>query len=87
MVAPSHEGYAYFAERLASWGYIIVSINANRGVNAAPGILEDPGLNLRRGRLILRHMQKLAAWNSGRKRRLGVWDSAYGTSLTSIMSA
>ncbi len=60
VVAPSHEGYAYFAERLASWGYIIVSINANRGVNAAPGILGDGGLNLRRGRLILRHIQKLA---------------------------
>ena len=65
VVAPSHEGYAYFAERLASWGYIIVSINANRGVNAAPGVSDDRGLNLRRGRLILRHLQKLAAWNSG----------------------
>src|SRR5262245_41245413 len=65
VVVPSHEGYAYFAERLASWGYIIVSINANRGVNAAPGVIGDLGLNLRRGRLILRHLQKLAAWNSG----------------------
>jgi hypothetical protein len=27
---PSHAGYAYFAERLASLGYIVVSINANR---------------------------------------------------------
>ncbi len=34
---PSHDGYAYLAERLASHGYIVVSINANRGVNAAPG--------------------------------------------------
>jgi hypothetical protein len=65
VVVPSHEGYAYFAERLASWGYIVVSINANRGVNAAPGVAGDLGLNLRRGRLILRHLQKLAAWNSG----------------------
>jgi len=65
VVVPSHEGYAYFAERLASWGYIVVSINANRGVNAAPGLSDDRGLNLRRGRLILRHLQKLAAWNSG----------------------
>jgi hypothetical protein len=65
VVVPSHEGYAYFAERLASYGYIVVSINANRGVNAAPGVAGDPGLNLRRGRLILRHLQKLAAWNSG----------------------
>jgi hypothetical protein len=65
VVAPSHEGYAYFAERLASWGYIVASINANRGINAAPGVAGDLGLNLRRGRLILRHLQKLAAWNSG----------------------
>jgi hypothetical protein len=65
VVVPSHEGYAYFAERLASWGYVVVSINANRGVNAAPGLSDDRGLNLRRGRLILRHLQKLAAWNSG----------------------
>src|SRR5262245_43295430 len=56
VVAPSHEGYAYLAERLASWGYFVVSINANRGVNAAPPVDGDRGLNLRRGRLILRHL-------------------------------
>ncbi|MBO0857263.1 MAG: hypothetical protein J2P21_02180 [Chloracidobacterium sp.] len=65
VVVPSHEGYAYLAELLASWGYVVVSINANRGINAAPGVPGDLGLNLRRGRLILRHLQKLAAWNSG----------------------
>jgi hypothetical protein len=64
VVAPSHEGYAYLAERLASWGYIIVSINANRGVNAAPGVTGDRGLNLRRGRLVLRHLQRLSEWNA-----------------------
>ena len=62
---PSHAGYAYFAERLASLGYIVVSINANRGINAAPGILVDRGLNLARGRLVLRHLQQLSRWNSG----------------------
>lgn len=62
---PSHAGYAYFAERLASLGYIVVSINANRGINAAPGILGDRGLNLARGRLVLRHLQQLSRWNSG----------------------
>ena len=41
VVVPSHAGYAYLAERLASWGYIVVSINANRGVNAAPGVAGD----------------------------------------------
>jgi len=64
VVVPSHEGYAYLADRLASWGYIVVSINANRGVNAAPGISGDPGLNLRRGRLVLKHLQRLREWNA-----------------------
>src|SRR5262245_20728455 len=62
---PSHAGYGYFAERLASLGYIVVSINANRGINAAPGVLGDRGLNLARGRLVLRHLQKRSYWNSG----------------------
>jgi hypothetical protein len=62
---PSHAGYSYLAERLASLGYIVVSINANRGINAAPGVLGDRGLNLARGRLVLRHFQKLSRWNSG----------------------
>lgn len=65
VVVPSHEGYAYFADRLASWGYVVVSINANRGVNAAPGVLGDRGLNLRRGRLVLKHLQRLREWNDG----------------------
>jgi hypothetical protein len=62
---PSHAGYSYLAERLASLGYIVVSLNANRGINAAPGVLGDRGLNLARGRLVLRHLQKLSRWNSG----------------------
>jgi len=62
---PSHAGYGYLAERLASLGFIVVSINANRGVNAAPGVPGDRGLNLRRGRLVLRHLQQLSRWNSG----------------------
>src|SRR5262245_10271913 len=70
IVVRSDEGYAYLAERLASWGYIVVSINANRGVNAAPGYtagasVSDRGLNLRRGRLVLRHLEKLYQWNKG----------------------
>src|SRR5262249_37931175 len=36
VVAPSHEGYAYLAEQLASHGYLVVSINANRGITAGP---------------------------------------------------
>ena len=63
--APNHAGYGYFAERLASLGYIVVSINANRGVTAAPGVPGDGGLNLRRGRLVLRHLQQLKRWDTG----------------------
>lgn len=66
---PNHLGYGYLAADLAASGYVVVSINANRGVNAVgPGTdgLVDSGLNLRRGRLVLRHMQQLADWSSGR---------------------
>jgi hypothetical protein len=65
VVVPSHDGYAYVAQRLASHGYLVVSINANRGVNAAPGYAADLGLNLRRGRLVLRHLEQLYEWHSG----------------------
>jgi hypothetical protein len=63
IVVPNHLGYGYVAERLASLGYLVVSINANRGINAAAGVTGDRGLNLRRGRLVLRHLQLLAQWN------------------------
>lgn len=63
VVAPSHRGYAYLAEKLVAAGYIVVSINANRGINAADGVDGDYGLNLRRGRLVLKHLQLLAQWN------------------------
>ncbi len=74
IVTPNHLGYTYLADRLASWGYIVVSINANRGVNAAPGTSDDLGVNLVRGRLILRHLQRLSEWNTfgGTPESLGV---------------
>lgn len=62
-VAPNHLGYAYLAEVLASWGYLVVSINANRGITCGQGGGDDPNLNLARGRLILRHLMQLAVWN------------------------
>ncbi len=74
VVAPSHAGYGYLADKLASFGYIVVSINANRGINAAGGVSGDSGLNLARGRLILKHLQKLSEWNKngGTPSTLGV---------------
>lgn len=65
VVVPSHAGYGYIAEPLAARGYIVVSINANRGINAAEGIPGDYGLNLARGRLILKHLALLSRWNRG----------------------
>jgi hypothetical protein len=62
-VVRSHEGYAYAAESLASWGYFVVSINANRGINGAAGAVDDLYLNTRRGRLVLRHLELLDQWN------------------------
>jgi len=59
----SHEGYAYAANELAAQGYIVVSINANRGINFAPGVPGDEGLTLRRARLVLRHLQEWSHWD------------------------
>ena len=75
VVAPSHLGYSYLTQQLASLGYIVVSINSNRGINCGFEIEGDPGLNLARGRLILRHLQLLSQWNQGIEptpRELGV---------------
>jgi hypothetical protein len=64
VVVPNHRGYDYLAERLASWGYVVVSINANRGITAGEGVPGDEGLNLARGRLLLKHLELLSTWNT-----------------------
>jgi hypothetical protein len=70
-VVPSHLGYSYLANRLASWGYIVVSIDADYGINlgrdgaAGWGGAADAGLIRARGRLVLLHLQQLARWDSG----------------------
>jgi hypothetical protein len=63
--SPSHAGYGYMADTLASWGYVVVSLNVNRGINAGAGIAGDNGLNLVRGRMILRHLELLSRWTQG----------------------
>jgi hypothetical protein len=63
-VTPNHEGYDYLANHLASWGYWVVSINANRGITCGEGSNEDYGLILARGRLILKHLQLLHQWST-----------------------
>lgn len=64
VVTPNHLGYGYLADRLASWGYVVVSINANRGITGGGGTSADFGLNLARGRLVLEHLALLDRWNA-----------------------
>jgi hypothetical protein len=66
VVTPNHMGYDYLGRRLAMLGYLVVSINANRGITAGAGRPEDGGLNLMRGRLVMRHLALLAEWNAGK---------------------
>jgi len=54
---PNHLGYGYFTHNLASWGYIVSSINAN-AINCRFYAIDD------RGRLIQEHLRRWVAWNS-----------------------
>src|SRR5690606_36108652 len=52
-----------------SRGYIVVSINATRGIHASgersqiPQNFPDPSFILPRANLVLRHLEKLKEWN------------------------
>lgn len=61
-VVPNHLGYEYLAEQLTSFGFAVLSINANRGITAGYGVPGDEGLNLARGRLVLKHIEALYQW-------------------------
>lgn len=67
----NHLGYEYLATQLASRGYIVASVNANRGITGAvdcePGNCpypDDPSYIFARGRLVLKHLETLSKWNS-----------------------
>ncbi|HWO12155.1 MAG TPA: kelch repeat-containing protein, partial [Polyangiaceae bacterium] len=65
VVSPSHRGYDYVATELAARGFIVVSVNANRGITCGGGEAGDDGFNLARGRLLLKHLQLLSEWDRG----------------------
>jgi hypothetical protein len=57
---PSHLGYRYVQQLLASQGYVTVSVAAN-GINAQDGELPDAGADAR-ARLVRAHLDRWAAW-------------------------
>ncbi len=59
---PSHQGYRYIAESLASNGFIVVSISAN-GINAGDSFAPDLGA-LARAELIQRHLEQWRTFNT-----------------------
>ncbi len=59
---PSHTGYRYMADRLASQGYLVVSIAAN-GINGQDGIFADGGA-FARSQLVRHHLAQWAEWSA-----------------------
>ena len=59
---PNDIGYDYIAERLASYGYIVVSVSAN-GVNVLGNQLPDTGMR-QRGYLLRRHLDLWQKWST-----------------------
>ncbi|HEX8130128.1 MAG TPA: hypothetical protein VF527_13580 [Pyrinomonadaceae bacterium] len=59
---PSFQGYDYIAEKLASHGYIVVSVSAN-GINAYDNNLNDLGMQAR-AELIQEHLRRLSLFNT-----------------------
>ena len=57
---PSHLGYTYVQELLASQGYLTVSVAAN-GINGQDGMLEEGGADARAA-LVRRHSTRCPTW-------------------------
>jgi hypothetical protein len=58
---PSHTGYRYIADRLASQGYLAVSVSAN-GINGQDGLFADGGSSAR-SVLVRHHLAQWAEWS------------------------
>jgi hypothetical protein len=59
---PNFEGYDYIARRLASHGFIVVSVSGN-GVNVLGNYVEDTGMR-QRGLLLEKHLDLWQTWNT-----------------------
>jgi len=55
----SHRGFDYLMNALSERGFIVVSINANRGINCGSGPPKDTALIWARGQLLLAHLNLL----------------------------
>lgn len=62
---PSYRGYDAAARQLASYGYAVASINANRGIsgNGGRGGMDDYLVYVR-GLLVLKHLEALQSWSN-----------------------
>lgn len=84
-VVPNHLGYEYLAQQLASRGYVVVSINADRGINGAKvPVAGDSALILTRGRLVLKHLQKLSEWAVNGGAPVGIPDLTNKIDFTNV---
>ncbi len=95
MEVPSYQGYDYLAKRLASQGYICLSVNANliqqeqleaqKGKAPTPWALPyldtDKDRILERGQLVLQHLVQFHNWNSGTTALPGGTKTNAGTPL------
>jgi hypothetical protein len=59
---PNHEGYRYLATRLASYGYVVVSVSGN-GVNVKGNFVDDTGMR-QRGELLEKHLDLWNEWTT-----------------------
>jgi hypothetical protein len=60
---PSHTGYRYVADVLASQGYLVVSISAN-GINGQDDLFIDDGGAFARSQLVRHHLAQWAEWSA-----------------------